>query len=250
MNILHPAPRPPMRRLSHAAVPVLIAMLAAAPALAQGGNPGASVPALTPAQEAAVETVVARWIADHPAAVRRAIDPVRAAGVDDPDDVTAGNPAGDVSLVAFIDRGSPSGPAAVTVMMALVATDPGLRIVIKELPLLSQASVEAASVAFAAHRQGGKAALAFESVMTTAPAGGASARAAAERAGLDPVRLTADASGPEARSYLRRTRELAGQLGIRAAPTFLVGTHAMVGLRGPDELREAILAARSVPPPG
>ena len=223
------------------------AVLLAAPcARAQGINPSAAPPALTPAQEQAVEALVARWIAANPAAVRAAIDPVRAADIEDPSDGILGNPAGDLSMVVFVDRASAPSVASMPLLAALAATDPGLRIVLKELPLASRGSVDAALAAVAARRQGAEASRAFEAALMTSPgpADAASAARAASLAGLDAARLAADAADPDARAYLRRTRDLAAQLGVAATPTFLVGGRAIVGARGIDDLRAAVVAAR------
>ena len=222
-------------------------LLALAGALAAGGAAAQPARNLTPEQESAVEALVSRWIAAHPGEIRRALDPVRAAGVEDPDDGVLGNPEGDVLVAAFLDRGGAPSAASLPILVALAASDPGVRVSLKELPLLSSGSVGAALAAFASRRQGDAAFRAFEAAMlgTPGPADAASARSAAEKAGLDLARLDADAASPAAMDYLRRVRSLASGFGIGAAPTFLVGGAALVGTRGLAELREAVRAARA-----
>lgn len=223
-----------------------LVLLAAQPALASGVNPNAAQAPLTPAQEEAIESLVARWISENPGALRRALDPVRAAGVEEEGDGTLGNPRGDVAVVAFLDRGTAASVASLPLLAALAATDPGVRVVLKELPLVSRDSVSAALIAYAARAQGDTAFRGFEAALMAkpGPADAVKARAAAEQAGLDLAALDAKAAEPSAKAYLRRVRALSEELGINAVPTFLVGGRALVGAKSIDELREAVRAAR------
>ena len=239
-----------MRRLPYACL--VLAALAALPtaAVAQGINPSAAQPALTPAQQDAVDALVGRWIAAHPEALRQALDPVRAAGLEDPDDGTMGPALGDVAVVAFLDRASPASAASVPLLVALAAQEPHARLVFKELPLMSAQSVALARIAVAARKQGEKASVGFEAAMMVQPGPPDvnAALAAAARAGLDMERLRADAASPGVMDYLRRVRSEADGLGIRSTPTFLVGDKAMTGVQSLPALRAAVAAARSRPP--
>jgi protein-disulfide isomerase len=211
-----------------------------------GIAPRATVPALTSQQQDAIDAQIARWVAGHRDALRQALDPVLAAGLQDPGDGVFGPDNADVTIAAFIDRDSPASVASFPVLMAMAVTDPHLRILIKELPLLSAGSVAAARVAVAAHRQGMAATRAFEAAMVgqAGPADRTSALRAAARAGLAMVRLVADADSPETLTYLKRVRAQAGTLDIRSTPTFLIGGQALTGLQGTEALRAAVQASR------
>lgn len=148
-------------------------------------------------------------------------------------------------MIAFVDRATPAGAAPMIPLVVLAATDPGVRVVIKELPLLSRQGVEAAKTALAAENQGGRAYRAFEAAMLRAgPASAATSEEAATRAGLDIPRLERDRMDPQVTARLRLVRAQADALGILATPTMLVGNHAMVGLRSIGDLRAAVATAR------
>ncbi|QDZ10168.1 hypothetical protein FPZ08_05060 [Devosia ginsengisoli] len=76
-----------------------------------------------------------------------AIASMRDAIFNDPGQVVVGNPEGDVTLVEFFDYNCGYCRAALPDMAALLAEDPNLRIVLKEFPILSNESIDAARVA-------------------------------------------------------------------------------------------------------
>ena len=64
-----------------------------------------------------------------------------------------GNPDGDVTIVEFFDYNCGYCKRAMSDMMDLMKSDPKLKVVLKEFPVLSQGSVEAAQVAVAVRMQ-------------------------------------------------------------------------------------------------
>src|SRR5688572_13585129 len=64
----------------------------------------------------------------------------------DPDDVVLGNPEGDVTLVEMFDYNCGYCRQALPDLATLLAEDPNLRVILKEFPILSQESVDAARV--------------------------------------------------------------------------------------------------------
>ncbi|HEV3396440.1 MAG TPA: thioredoxin domain-containing protein, partial [Xanthobacteraceae bacterium] len=67
--------------------------------------------------------------------------------------VTLGNPHGDVTMVEFFDYNCGYCKRALGDMLQLLKTDPNLKVVLKEYPVLGPGSVEAAQVAVAARMQ-------------------------------------------------------------------------------------------------
>src|SRR5690554_4111428 len=65
---------------------------------------------------------------------------------DDPDNIVLGNPDGDVTLVEMFDYNCGYCRQVVADVMSLVEEDPNLRVILKEFPILSQGSVDAARV--------------------------------------------------------------------------------------------------------
>src|SRR5260221_12537080 len=121
-----------------------------------------------------------------------------------PRGVTVGNKDGDVSFVEFFDYNCGYCKRAMTDMLDLMKADPKLKVVLKEFPVLSQGSVEAAQVAVAVRMQdaSGKKYLDFHQKLLggRGPADKARAMAVAKEAGLDMGRLEKDLAGPEGRA--------------------------------------------------
>ena len=157
----------------------------------------------------------------------------------------SGNPDGDVTLVEFFDYACGYCKRSLSVMMNLLASDPQLRVVWKEFPVLGPLSRTAARASMAAARQGRY--LEFhEAVMGTQDGlSEDTVLAIAGRIGLDVERLRQDMVDPAIEAYLEETRQLARELGIEGTPAFLVGNTLVPGAVGEARLRQLIAEARS-----
>src|SRR6202040_357729 len=87
--------------------------------------------------------------AKHEAGVSKNADAI----FNSPRNVTLGNKDGDVTFVEFFDYNCGYCKRAMADMLDLLKTDPKLKVVLKEFPVLSEGSVEAAKVAVAARMQ-------------------------------------------------------------------------------------------------
>ncbi|MET0178933.1 MAG: DsbA family protein [Novosphingobium sp.] len=208
-----------------------------------------------PGERAAIEALVRDYILTHPEILPEAMERLQAKGAaervaaDRPaieapfPGAVLGNPKGAVTLVEFTDYACGFCRQSVADVRALVDAHPDLRIVIRELPILSNASHEAARMALAAARQGRYAT--FHDAMF---AGGrpdpTSIAAAARGAGVDLAAATAFARGAEAEAELSKNLALATKLGITGTPAWVVGDRLLVGAVGRDALEQAIVEAR------
>ena len=95
-----------------------------------------------------------------------------------------GNPAGSVTLVEFSDYACTFCRQSVADVAALIAANPDLRVVIREYPILSPESLDAARMALAAAQQG-KFARFHEAMYRFGPPSSESIEAAAREAGVD-----------------------------------------------------------------
>jgi protein-disulfide isomerase len=170
---------------------------------------------------------------------------------DSPRQVTLGNPRGDVTLVEFLDYNCGFCKRALPDMLALIADDKNLKVVIKEWPVLGPGSNEAARVAVAVRMQdaGGAKYLAFHRILMgeRGPANRQRAIAAAEQAGLDTARLEKDLASAEVGQTIEESVRLAGALGLRGTPAYVVGDAVVPGAVGLATLRDRIAAARKRP---
>ena len=165
-----------------------------------------------------------------------------------PRGVMLGNKDGDVTFVEFFDYNCGYCKRAMADMLDLMKTDPKLKVVLKEFPVLSQGSVEAAQVAVAVRMQdpSGKKYLDFHQKLLggRGPADKARALAAAKDAGLDMARIEKDMASPEVHATIEENFKLAEAMGMNGTPSYVIGKQVVVGAVGLDGLKEKIGIAR------
>ena len=165
-----------------------------------------------------------------------------------PRGVVLGNKDGDVTFVEFFDYNCGYCKRAMTDMLDLLKTDSKLKVVLKEFPVLSEGSVEAAKVAVAVRMQdpGGKKYLDFHQRLLggRGQADKARAIAAAKEAGLDVGRIEKDLASPEVRATIEENFKLAEAMGMNGTPSYVIGKQVVIGAVGLDGLREKIGVAR------
>lgn len=165
-----------------------------------------------------------------------------------PHQVVLGNPKGDVTLVEFFDYNCAYCKHALSDMLTLIKSDPKLRIILKEFPVLGVGSTEAAQVAVAVRMQdeSGKKYLEFHQKLlgSRGQADRARALATAQEAGVDMARLEKDMADPEVKTTLAENVKLAENLNLTGTPSYVIGPDVVVGAVGVDALREKITAAR------
>ena len=200
------------------------------------------------ADDAAFDRKVRSYILAHPqiiaeAADRLRIEPYRKAIETPFAGAWAGNPKGDVTLVMFTDYNCPYCRATVPEIDRLLAGDPGLKVVWREMPVLGPASEAAAAAALAAARAGKYPAF-HRALFTGGHPDQGGVATAARMAGLKPVAIQAGANAPEVQAELVTNLSLARRIGIAATPFFVIGNRTYEGAIGYDALAEAVAEAR------
>ncbi len=226
-------------------------------------------PALTvPADvRAAIEGVIKEYVLQHPEVLQEALAELekreKAAEAEShqaaikenaatifssPRQVVLGNPQGDVTMVEFFDYNCGYCKRALSDMVALLKSDPKLRVVLKEFPVLGDGSTEAATVAIAVRMQdeSGKKYLEFHQRLLggRGQADRAHALAVAREVGVDMDRLEHDMTSPEVKATISENLRVAQAIGVAGTPTYVVGKEVVVGAIGLDGLKEKISAAR------
>jgi len=165
-----------------------------------------------------------------------------------PHQVVIGNPKGSVTMVEFFDYNCAFCKRALTDMMDLLKTDPDLRCVLKEFPVLGEGSVDAAHVAVAARMQDstGQKYIEFHQKLLggRGVADKARALAVAKEVGFDMKRLEKDMESDEVKQTIDENMKLADLLGVSGTPSYVVGTQLVVGAVGLDALKEKIDTAK------
>lgn len=175
-----------------------------------------------------------------------AISSMRDAIFNDPDQVVLGNPDGDVTLVEFFDYNCGYCRAALPDMAALLAEDPNLRIVLKEFPILSNESIDAARVAVLVGNADVDYWTFHETLFTSrGQVDKQVALDAAAALGLSPVSLELEMGTEAVSKTIQTSYEIARQLNITGTPTYIIGNEIIPGAIGVDELRERIANMRS-----
>ncbi len=162
----------------------------------------------------------------------------------DPADPVAGNPFGDVTVVEFFDTRCPYCRRMLPVMADLLHADPKVKLVLKDLPILGNASQLESRALLAAQRQGGYFKLHDAIMAASAPPSRDTLRADAERVGLDGGRLLRDMDDPAIKDRLANNLDLAKQIGIDGTPAFVVGTRLIAGAAELPDLQRAVDEAR------
>ena len=238
-----------------------IALLAALLLVAAGAGWAAaklfSDPAesLSSGDRKAIESVVREYILANPEIIPEAIDVLQdredakqLAGISDEvhtpfPGAVLGNPDGKVTLVEFSDFACGYCRKSVADVEALIARNSDLRVVVRELPILSPHSIEAARMALAAAEQGKYAQFHFAMFEAGQP-GPETIEAAARKAGLDMGKARATAQSPRVQEELDRNLDMARQLGFNGTPSWIAGEQLIAGAVGAESLEEAVKAIR------
>lgn len=149
-----------------------------------------------------------------------------------------GNVKGDVTVIEFFDYNCGYCKRAFGDLARVIDRDKQVKLIMKEFPILSKGSEEAAKVALAARMQGKY--WEFHRAMIEAPgqASEASALRVAEKLNLDMGKLKKDMGSAEVKKEIDDTRALAAKLGIQGTPHFLVGDRIIPG--APENLHEQL----------
>jgi protein-disulfide isomerase len=180
----------------------------------------------------------------HRAAVQKNADII----FKSPRGVVIGNRDGDVNFVEFFDYNCGYCKHAMADMLALMKSDPKLRVVLKEFPVLGPGSVEAAQVGIAVRMQDptGKKYLDFHQKLLNGrgQADKGRAMAAAKDAGADMAKLEKDMTSPEISATLNENFKLAEAMGLNGTPSYVIGKDVVVGAVGAAGLAKKISEAR------
>ena len=248
------------------AAPILAAVLAvpliaAAPAQAQEQSlPGG----FTPEQAQGIEQIIRQYLMDNPqdlidslteyqerqrlAEQQRQQDAIvaqRAALQNDPDAPVLGNPDGDVTVVEFFDYRCQYCRRVVKDLRAVIESDGGVRLVMKEFPILGATSIRAAQAALAAVRQGKYEEYHFALMASPGDMSDPHLMQVALEVGLDIEQLKVDMESEEIGGYIRRNYALAETLGINGTPAFVFGDTLVPGAIDADTMRRLLAEARA-----
>lgn len=155
-----------------------------------------------------------------------------------------GNPNGKVVVVEFADYACGYCKRSVADLNALIAENSNIKVVMRELPILSPQSADAAKMAMAAAEQGKYPAF-HNAMYEIGKPDTQNIEAAAKAAGMDLERARRTIADPRLEAEIDRNMAFARQLGFQGTPSWVIGERLLSGAVGKDALAAAIADAKT-----
>ena len=205
--------------------------------------------------KAAIERIVHDYILEHPEIIPEAVERLQAKRVADSIGSSRsaietpyagaweGAAKGDVTLVEFFDYACGYCRASLPDLAKLVGEDKGLKIVYRELPILSDESIEAAKVSLLAAEKGQYMAY-HRALYASGRVTRDTVLDAAAKVGISKAAVEAAVASHKYDAEIQSNIALAQKLHATGTPTFVIGDQVLNGAVGYDALKKAVDAAR------
>lgn len=162
----------------------------------------------------------------------------------DPRDFVAGNPNGVVTIVEFFDYRCPFCKTSAPAVFEYLKKHNDVRLVLKEYPILSEASEHAARVALAV-KPTGKYLAVHQQLLAEKSLDDAAIDRVLRANGLDPATIRKAASADGIVKHVADIRALGRTLAVDGTPDFIVGDKSIPGWIEAD-IDAAVASARKV----
>ena len=159
-----------------------------------------------------------------------------------------GNPDGDVTIIEFSDYRCGYCRRAFPEVEELIESDGNIRFIMKEFPILGEASVTSSRFAIATQLEAGDDAYksVHDALMTLEGEPSEPVlRRLADTLGLDADAILARMSDPEIPRRIQETRELATRLQINGTPSFVFESEMLRGYVPLDGMRDLVAQIRA-----
>jgi protein-disulfide isomerase len=237
----------------------LAACLAIAMAAALAGGAPVNAAEFSDAQKGEIESIVKAYILKNPEIVQQAFEELtnrekaseaaaRAKSLSDvqgplyssPNEAVVGNPQGKITLVEFFDYNCGYCKKMLPDLARLIKENPDLRVILRDFPVLSDASIDAATIAASVRDQfkGEKFWEYHQRLLGLhGLVGKEQAVDLAQEMGADMPRLARDAQAPSAKAGLEESFKFGRLLQIQGTPSYVVGDAVVDGAVGFDDLQ-------------
>lgn len=235
-------------RATHIMIGLIAAAAGAAATLAATGGMGSPV---AKADRAAIEAIVKDYILEHPEILPQAMERLQAREtakvvkanrelIETPyEGAWEGAKDADVTLVEFFDYNCGYCRSSLPDIKRLLAEDPKLRIVYREMPVLGPDSTAAAHVSLTVAKSGRYPE--FHKALYAARVDAATLDKVARQFGIDPTK----AETPATREEVSTNLQLQNELRLTGTPSWVVGDKVLSGAVGYAALKAAIAEARA-----
>ena len=158
-----------------------------------------------------------------------------------------GNPDAPITIVEFFDYNCGYCQRALEDMQQFIENQPDVRFVLREFPVLGDASLQAHRVSLAFGRLHPEKAAEFHTALLSAPGrkDGEVATKLAVALGADEAAILAEVQKPYVTDAIRDVYQIADALGITGTPSYVVGEEVVFGAVGYSSLSEKVEAIRS-----
>ncbi len=214
---------------------------------------------LSSSQKEGVTALIEQYIRENPSIIRDALAKLAkdeelalkqtAFSIlsDDVNDPVIGPADASLTIYEFSDYNCGYCKRLFPTMMEVLADDGDIKLVIKELPIVTESSLAAAQAGIAAQKQQ-KFPDFHEALMNWRGKTDESALLAAARtAGLDISQWRSDRTSPETARILQRSQQAAMALNLRGTPALVIGSQVIPGAVPKEQIIQAIAEARKNP---
>lgn len=192
----------------------------------------------------AIEALQAREAEAQASQAQSVLSTNRAALERDPNAAVLGNPDGDVTIVEFFDYNCGYCRRVFSDVKALIAADSNVRVVMREWPILGEASVFAARASLASRSQGKYQEFHVALMELEGRANEAAVMQIAGELGMDIDQLRLDMDGPEIDAHIQTSQQLTQALGLNGTPAFVFGSQLVPGAIELEQMQALVKEAR------
>ncbi len=155
-----------------------------------------------------------------------------------------GNPDGDVTIVEFFDYNCGFCRRSGPILQDILGEDSGVKVIMREWPILGEGSVYAARAALAARNQGKYEEFHWGLMNGGGRATPATVRQLAKELDMDVEKLLADMNSPAVDAHIDESNQMARSLGFTGTPAFIIGDQVNPGYMEKAQMDQMIAAAR------
>ena len=190
---------------------------------------------LTEQKQVAARAAMKQELADHADEIYQSAD-----------NVILGNPKGDVTLVEMFDYNCTFCKGALPDLAALIAEDHDLKVILKQFPILTSGSIDAARVAVLVNQNPNINYWDFHQKMfaSRGEVGAGQALQVAEQLGGNRAELMLDMNGKHATEAIQASYKLAQELNVGGTPTYILGDELIPGAMPIDQIKQKIANLR------
>lgn len=193
-----------------------------------------------------VESYQTKMRAEQMGKMQQSIIAMKDVILKDTNSPVAGNPKGDVVVVEFFDYHCGYCKHMLPVVTQLIEQDSNVKVIFRELPILSEDSTTAAKAALAVYQVAPKKYFEYHSALMKANGTFDEQKLLdiAKSIQVDPDKVKAAMNSPEVAKELSDTSDLAKAIGISGTPAMIIGNQLIPGAVDLTELKRRIKAER------